>query len=419
MPLYDIKKNYQWRLRAELMVPGTLIQDLQETRALFDLIAQIPEFAVHRPSASDPSDHLDVVLNFFATNIIAEFVNFHVLDTSGWAFDAETFDNLYSDLEQFLYRFAEIPIRTTIELWHVKSEISPIPLSTDVTIRSLTEKERIESKVLTSSAPGTDPFDENPPVPEILIEINQRGRDFLVDGGYKMSRLYIGSHKAVEIAEQVLLALRLINQRPVWLGFRQTRPANRFLATEAPQDLANRSVWRNYPADSLWDGSPAPAPHPPFAIDPHVADKLMSLWPVLAPSLKHKKLGLPLRRFRFSYDRTAVTDRLIDHWIALEALFAENEQEIAYKVSQRIAQFIGKSPQERWDIFSAANKSYNIRSRIVHGDEFKHEDLLKHSVSTEDYLRRSLRKCLEDQLLPNRKQLEKQIFLQDPTSAAE
>lgn len=55
-------------------------------------------------------------------------------------------------------------------------------------------------------------------------------------------------------------------------------------------------------------------------------------------------------------------------WIVLEALCGpEDGREITYRISQRIALFLGKSAKECKAIFNSMKKAYVWRSKIVHG----------------------------------------------------
>ena len=86
-------------------------------------------------------------------------------------------------------------------------------------------------------------------------------------------------------------------------------------------------------------------------------------------------------RFRRLYrkpvnrDPSATTASLpfkIAHYCsALETLFTTESTELAHKVSQRGAFFLGERAYDRWEIFSAIKNAYNIRSNLVHGDTLK------------------------------------------------
>jgi hypothetical protein len=60
--------------------------------------------------------------------------------------------------------------------------------------------------------------------------------------------------------------------------------------------------------------------------------------------------------------------RFVLVWIVLEALFGpEDGREITYRISHRIAFFLGSSPDDRRILAGIAKEGYAIRSKVVHG----------------------------------------------------
>jgi hypothetical protein len=106
---------------------------------------------------------------------------------------------------------------------------------------------------------------------------------------------------------------------------------------------------------------------------------------------------LAVRRFGLAYDRQLDEDRILDYWIALEGLFLpDGGQELSYRVSLRVASFLGGSPEERVDLFAKTRRSYAIRSKVAHGAESP-ADLHEVANLTEGLVRRSLRRILLEQ----------------------
>lgn len=90
--------------------------------------------------------------------------------------------------------------------------------------------------------------------------------------------------------------------------------------------------------------------------------------------------------------------RYLWHWIVLEALFGpENPNETTYRLSQRVALFLGDHAESRRRLFDDAKKAYAWRSKIVHGGRLgklipeRSEEM---TVFTETILRDSLVKVL-------------------------
>jgi hypothetical protein len=118
---------------------------------------------------------------------------------------------------------------------------------------------------------------------------------------------------------------------------------------------------------------------------------------------------------------SAPEDRLIDEWIALEALFLKEGEpsEMSYRVCLRIARALGETSDEREEIRRVLNKSYDHRSKGgVHGAAVashsakpaKLQDLVDKEAYTAKILRRAIRYCLERQSLPDIEAIEKQFL---------
>lgn len=100
-------------------------------------------------------------------------------------------------------------------------------------------------------------------------------------------------------------------------------------------------------------------------------------------------------RFSSSYEKSTLADRLIDLMIALEALFNESADSIAYKVSLRCSSLIGASDREKWDYFKKLRRLYMDRNAIVHGDKKGIEKDKTRVDSLEEIVRKAIIKFLE------------------------
>jgi hypothetical protein len=95
--------------------------------------------------------------------------------------------------------------------------------------------------------------------------------------------------------------------------------------------------------------------------------------------------------------------RFLFLWIVLETLFG-TDIEIAYRISQRIGFFLSSDRKEAAELFKAAKNSYRWRSKIVHGmklDKCEQEESAQILYSTENFVRKSLNKILNDDKLVN------------------
>ena len=124
--------------------------------------------------------------------------------------------------------------------------------------------------------------------------------------------------------------------------------------------------------------------------------------PYSASAPEHGSFALALRRLETSAERLSREDRLIDCWIAFEALFApDTKTELRFRASLRIARYLGSDGEERRAIAGGLRKAYDWRSHVVHGgDDPKPKELkrmgeLDDAVSLcEQTLRRVLSKWL-------------------------
>lgn len=91
--------------------------------------------------------------------------------------------------------------------------------------------------------------------------------------------------------------------------------------------------------------------------------------------------------------------RFLLFWMALESLFGTGSGELAFRISQRIAFFIGNNDADSRELFKLIKRSYDMRSRVVHGGRADH----KTGVSEESLyqiqtcMRRAIGIILKDQ----------------------
>jgi hypothetical protein len=83
---------------------------------------------------------------------------------------------------------------------------------------------------------------------------------------------------------------------------------------------------------------------------------------------KDRRMSLIFRRLNSAYERFLAEDSLVDLWVAFEALVVpDSTTELRYRASLRIARLAGTSYDERRAAFLTARKSYDARSKVVHG----------------------------------------------------
>ncbi len=101
--------------------------------------------------------------------------------------------------------------------------------------------------------------------------------------------------------------------------------------------------------------------------------------------------------YESSHERAEVGERLIALSIAVESLFSPSDQgELKFRIAQSAAQFIGKTADERKEIFRELSGMYNRRSKLVHGsydiEQFERGQLVTADQidAWADYVRRAL-----------------------------
>lgn len=136
---------------------------------------------------------------------------------------------------------------------------------------------------------------------------------------------------------------------------------------------------------------------PGYTIATDDAEEIRSLYSVLGRD-RQPTLDLALRRFGNAYERIRHEDRLIDFWIALEALFLpDDRQELSYRASLRVAYLLEDDSERRRQVFDSLRKSYKLRSDVVHGAAVEDaEEMAGISVATEEFVRRSIKVALYD-----------------------
>lgn len=101
-----------------------------------------------------------------------------------------------------------------------------------------------------------------------------------------------------------------------------------------------------------------------------------------------KSLRLALRYYHHAMQTEQIEDKIILYFIGLEALYMKERLELRYWLSQRVALMLGRSENEREEIFSNLKALYGKRSKVVHGSA---TSLSSEEIDTlKEYLRKSV-----------------------------
>ncbi len=63
--------------------------------------------------------------------------------------------------------------------------------------------------------------------------------------------------------------------------------------------------------------------------------------------------------------------KITNYCSAFETLFTTDATELAHKLSERVAFFLGERGDDRRKVFTLVKNAYNVRSKLVHGDTLK------------------------------------------------
>jgi hypothetical protein len=138
-------------------------------------------------------------------------------------------------------------------------------------------------------------------------------------------------------------------------------------------------------------------------IDAATAQQMRTWIEKLSARPEDDALMFAVQRFNLCEGRDSDDDRLVDAWIALEALFSTRKERgaIAYRTALRLALLNGTAPEERQRVRDFVQRaSYGLRSEVVHGTPVgrrskKYEQAPEIVRQTEDLLRETLRRWVQ------------------------
>jgi hypothetical protein len=224
----------------------------------------------------------------------------------------------------------------------------------------------------------------------IEITYTHSREDFSIERSVERIKASLeSSEKELNKVEKLLGLLRLMTNQSVYIALTQKSTRgflSRNLSIELPQ---------------------TPRPHKSHltraVIDPNSSERIIELWNALQGGVSAKNFDLAFRRWSGATDRLDEVDRLIDYWIGLEALFMPDmEGELSFRVSLRVAAFLGSTPDQWEKIYKEIRHSYKWRSSVVHGSSVnKKRDLDKEgtlreiTIKTKEYLRSALLRLID------------------------
>ena len=129
----------------------------------------------------------------------------------------------------------------------------------------------------------------------------------------------------------------------------------------------------------------------PYSLTTEEVTKLQQFWPAFLELMNLEKhyLQLPARRLQFGGERTRLEDSLIDYMVGLESLLGkQNERtEMGYRMAMRGAMVLSSGSADRYSRFRKLLDLYNLRSKIVHGENLESNELSDSVDLAEEALR--------------------------------
>jgi hypothetical protein len=144
--------------------------------------------------------------------------------------------------------------------------------------------------------------------------------------------------------------------------------------------------------------------NPYFLEKREIADSI-ELWKKMQDRTSKQYLDFPLGKFMEAYDREGFDDKIVDYMVAFESLVFHHveggdTQRICTPMAIAISMLLGNSKDERDTIRKNMQDAYDVRSAKVHGyvkkPKGRKEDIRQLSMQVEDYLRRALRRFVEE-----------------------
>jgi hypothetical protein len=190
------------------------------------------------------------------------------------------------------------------------------------------------------------------------------------------------------VAKRAITCLRIAGPGDFTMGQMGFTRSGKFNVGASP--IAGEHVW-HIPAVAT----------PPFVLTKRIARVAQNLQRALAHREENDhgrepgNLDLALRSFNSTYDRVPPRNdsQLLDSITAVEALLGTGTAELTFKLAFRVAGLLGRTTEERLQIFEAMKRFYDVRSKTVHGDNLKgkHLQVLQDVDDARDVVRRLLR----------------------------
>ncbi len=323
-------------------------------------------------------------------NLAIFLQEYHIIATEkyssiekGFTFDSDIFDAIYTKFEQYIFSSEPFPSIWLVHFRNLYLGTDKIQLDRGLILRRTTDEEKTEE--LNRRWLGDLP-------PYTYLEIHGTIDRFTQPD----------KRVATQIAEAVVLALRLIKPNPIDISsYQWVVPSQPF------RQLIEEKEWINHRFADLQTISPSDLrtiDGEKYILEEDDVRTFPKLLKQLMKPDRDAELSTAITRFEDSYLRTQQKDKLIDYWVALEAVFLslidkDFVNAMSDTVASNVAYYIGKTESERRSIFNKVQESHQIRGYFIHGERGKKRKNVNLDLKvkeTEQILRQALRKRIEE-----------------------
>ena len=338
-------------------------------------IKALPEFAkciesmladrTAQPFVPSDMDASEYVSNQYILPFLLELIR----RTDSLRFNPLAFDDLCQELEKSIYSPVHV-YRAWSTLENFSLPIDDLPFGSNLRIRRFSrseQEERLEQALRPHSL--TRPLDV------LRTSFAVEMEHGIPKGGV------IHLKEPMEAFGRVVSALRLFKPGVVGLG--PTHQEGAYWQPNVVGTLSS-SIYR------------VPFIGPTYELTEAEAGQVVQFYNRLLTidTSSERALELAIRRFNLAYERAMPADKLIDMMIAFEALLLPEKDELALRLSIRVANLL-RDIADRQDTFKKMKKAYRLRSDAVHGGEIDDKEIGKCVEAMEELLRQSLRSVLK------------------------
>lgn len=315
-----------------------------------------------------PAKDLPFKLRYF--RILHVLLGQHLKQVGNLSFVRSDFDKLYMDFEKYVYT-SKVIYKVTTPLKGFSGNIGELDFGNGFKIRRISDLEK-----------STYEKQLHQPSPSYLKDFDVLSTEYILETIYSHRRgTALSTSFYRKRFEDIVTTLRLFKKGGV--GFD-------FIRQEAiTWDPLGVSMWS-------W-GSYRQGKIPPASCKFDISEKteLLRLWrrfkrfkKTVGSSQSGRYINLALKRFNFGAEESNHENKIIDFFVAFEALCLPERDELTYRLSNRIAILLGKNDEEAEKIKEFMVKAYRVRSKIVHGHEIKSITIEGKNIGLGDFAQR-------------------------------